>query len=145
MPRSPGPLLLLDTHVWLWLLRGLEGTLPPSIVTALRRASRDGAILVSILSVWEAAMFHARGRMRITISIDEWVERGLRAPGIRLIELSPEVAIESTRLPGSPHRDPVDRILVATARRTGAQLVTRDQRILAYARSGHLSVVDATP
>jgi PIN domain nuclease of toxin-antitoxin system len=53
--------------------------------------------------------------------------------------------VDSARLPGDLHGDPADRMLVATARRVGATLVTRDGRILDYADGGHLSVLDATP
>ena len=137
--------LLLDTHVWLWVVRGSEGELGTRASAELRRGSREGRLLVSIISIWEVAMLNAQGRMRVSGDIEEWVERALAAPGIRLAELTPAIAVESTRLPGPPHRDPADRILIATARRAGARLVTRDARILAYARAGHLRILDATP
>jgi PIN domain nuclease of toxin-antitoxin system len=54
----------------------------------------------------------------------------------------PEAAIEAAFLPGEPHRDPADRLLIATARQLRATLITRDELILAYARQGH---VDAIP
>jgi PIN domain nuclease of toxin-antitoxin system len=57
--------------------------------------------------------------------------------------VSPSIAVESTRLPGDFHRDPADRILVATARMTGAALVTCDERIVAYAKDGRVRVVNA--
>ena len=69
----------------------------------------------------------------------------LRAPGVTLLPLSPEIAVESTRLPGSPHGDPADRILVASARVAGARLATRDEGILRYAADGHVRVLDARP
>ena len=64
-------------------------------------------------------------------------------PRVRLKGFSPAIAIESTRLPGEPHRDPADRMLMATARLTGAALVTCDTRMLAYANPGHVRVIDA--
>ncbi|MEO7217723.1 MAG: PIN domain-containing protein, partial [Gemmatimonadaceae bacterium] len=65
-------------------------------------------------------------------------------PGVRVIELTPRIAVGSTRLPGKPHADPADRILIATARDTGARLVTCDKRILQYAESTRaLAVLDA--
>ena len=88
-------------------------------------------------------MLESRGRIRLSVPIVEWIERALRAPGVRLLELSPAIAIESTRLPGTPHGDPADRILMASARVSDARLVTCDTTILEYAGSGHLAVVDA--
>lgn len=90
-------------------------------------------------------MLEARRRLRLRVSLDEWVSQALLAPGVRLADLTPEIAIESTRLPGQLHNDPADRILIATARRVGARLVTRDTRILEYGGHGHVSVLDATP
>ena len=56
----------------------------------------------------------------------------LRYPGIRLLDLTPAIAVGSTQLPGSFHRDPADQIIVATARALGIELVTVDERILRY-------------
>jgi len=138
-----GELLLLDTHVWLWLVDGVERELSSSALRHLSRASREGRILVSVISVWEVAMLVRKHRLRLVLQVDEWVDRALRAPGVRLAELTPRIAIESTRLPASPHGDPADRILIATARLQGARLVTRDAGILGYAERGGLAVLDA--
>lgn len=90
-------------------------------------------------------MLEARGRLALSRPVEDWVEDGLTAPGTQLLDLTPEIAMESTRLPGKPVGDPADRILIASARVIGARLVTRDRRIREYARDGHLSVVDAKP
>ncbi|HEX2091999.1 MAG TPA: type II toxin-antitoxin system VapC family toxin [Longimicrobiaceae bacterium] len=144
MPELPAR-LLLDTHVWIWLMEGAAAEVAPSVLERIRQASARGMVLVSAISAWEVAMLAAKGRIRLAMEVGEWVRRGLAAPGVRLAELSPEILVESTRLPGEVHGDPADRMLIATARRVGAALVTRDAAILAYARDGHLAVVDATP
>lgn len=141
LPRLPP--LLLDTHVWIWLMDGAERELGRGALDAVREASVRGRVLVSAISVWEVAMLEAKGRLRFSLEVGEWVRRALAAPGLRLADLSPEIAVESSRLPGEVHGDPADRILMATARRLGAALVTRDGRILEYARAGHLATVDA--
>ena len=138
-------LLLLDTHVWIWVVEGVAAELAAPAVARIERASDAGAIRVAAISVWEVAMLEARGRLRLALEIDEWVRQALAAPGTQLVPLAPEIAVDSARLPGEPDGDPADRMLIATARRIGASLVTRDERILAYGGSGHLSVVDATP
>jgi PIN domain nuclease of toxin-antitoxin system len=81
------------------------------------------------------------GRIRLAKECLAWVGDALRAPGIALVPLTPEIAVESSRLPGSFHGDPADRILVATARREGAILVTRDEGILAYGKAKRVAVM----
>lgn len=72
---------------------------------------------------------------------DAWFARLLTLPGIRLVPLTPHAAIASSLLPGRLHGDPADRLLLATARETGATLVTRDRKILAYAQQGHVKAL----
>lgn len=137
--------LLLDTHLWIWMVEDRHVQIAPRVVGEMDRASARGHLLVSAISVWEVSMLQVKGRITLSLELEEWVRRGLTAPGVRLADLSPEILVESTRLPGSVHGDPADRMLIATARRTGATLVTRDAAILAYAREGYLAVLDATP
>ena len=66
------------------------------------------------------------------MSLDEWFDQALDYPGVQLLALTPEIAIESTRLPGEFHRDPADQIIVATARVYGCPLVTSDEKIVNY-------------
>ena len=145
MRNRDSGLLLLDTHVWIWAVEGVAAELAPPAIDRIERASDAGAVRVAAISVWEVAMLEARGRLHLALEIDEWVRQGLAAPGVQMVPLSPEIAVDSVRLPGNPSGDPADRMLMATARRIGAALVTRDEQILAYGGSGHLSVLDATP
>lgn len=145
MVDDAGPLLVLDTHVWLWVVEGMTEAMSPRAVDALQAAGRRGLVAVSAISVWQVAMLEARGRISLSRPVDEWVRAALRAPGVRLLELSPEIAVESTRLPGALHGDPADRMLAASARITGGRLATRDRALVEYARLGHLEVLDVTP
>ena len=131
-------LFLLDTHVWIWFFEGVESEIPRGIRQTLRNASMESALLVSAMSVWELGMLEVRGRVRLSMDCRVWVQRALGAPGLRFQGLTPSIAIESSRLPGVIHGDPVDRILIATARLIGASLVTRDHRILDYAETGQV-------
>ena len=136
---SPEKVLLLDTHVWLWVVGGVE-PLKRSVLSTVEGAARGGRIRVSAISVWEVAMLEAKGRIRLTKDCLAWVRDALSAPGTSLVPLSPEIAVESSRLPGTFHGDPADRILVATARLLGGTLLTRDDRILAYGKGKHVSI-----
>jgi PIN domain nuclease of toxin-antitoxin system len=137
---SPEKVLLLDTHVWLWLVGGVEPLKRP-VLSAVEGAARLGRIRVSAISVWEVAMLEVRGRIRLSKDCLAWVQEALSAPGTSLVPLTPDIAVESSRLPGEFHGDPADRILVATARLLGATLLTRDERILAYGKGKLVSVM----
>lgn len=135
-------LVLLDTHVWVWLMLG-DDRLGSRSRRMLERAVPDGLLRVSVISVWEVAMLEAKGRLTLATDCESWVREALSAPGIGMADLTPSVAISSTRLPGSFHGDPADRILVATARELGAVLLTADATILDYGREGHVQVATA--
>ena len=144
MPRSKGGTstgpFVLDTHVWIWLMEGLRSDLSNATVSAIEEAGSRSELALAAISVWELGMLEARGRITLSRSIDEWVRAALTAPGLRLVDLTPEIAVESTRLPGDPHGDPADRMIIATTRVLGGTLITCDEQILAYGARGHLSV-----
>ena len=136
--------LLLDTHVWIWLAAGIPEKLRPDTRKLLQQASGSSPLMVSIISVWEVALLESKKRLRLPMSVTEWVERALDRQDIRLIGLEhPRTVIDSCRLPGDFHPDPADRLLVATARRENAVLVTHDRKILDYGASGHVRVLAA--
>lgn len=134
--------ILLDTHVWIWIVEGNRSRIGRKAAQAVERASRRAGVLVSPMSVWELAFLEARGRIRLSLRIDEWVAQALRAPGVRLVDLTPEIAVESSQLSVTSPCDPVDWILIATARSLGARLATCDERLLAFGAEGHVRVLD---
>ncbi|NJN24417.1 MAG: type II toxin-antitoxin system VapC family toxin [Acaryochloridaceae cyanobacterium RL_2_7] len=135
-------LLVLDTHIWIWLLNGDVDQLSEDGLKAIAGASESGQIGVCAISVWEVGMLEAKGRLRLSQGCLDWVRTALSAPGIRLLELTPEIAIESSRLPGEIHGDPADRMLAATARILNGTLVTKDQKLLDYGAQSYLSVIE---
>jgi len=139
---TPAGLLVLDTHVWIWMMEGLKSDLSSATVEAIEEAGGRSELALAAISVWELSMLEARGRLTLSRSIDEWVRAALTAPGLRLADLTPEIAVESTRLPGIPPGDPADRMIIATTRVLGGTLITCDDQILTYGASGHLSVRD---
>lgn len=136
-----GP-LILDTHVWIWTVAGERSRLSERAVEEIESAARRGRLGVCAISIWEVAMLEARGRIVLSRPIEDWIREALRAPGMRLLDLSPEIAIESARLPGRGHGDPADRMLIASARVHGGCLATRDEHILTYAAEGHVAALD---
>lgn len=131
--------MLLDTHVFVWLLAG-NLRLGSQARRVVEQAARHGTLFVSAMTPWEIAMLVSKGRLALEQDVGEWIQAALALPGIRLAPLSPEIAVASTRLPGNLHADPADRIITATARHLGATLVTADGLLLEYAQAGHLQV-----
>ena len=139
--KDTNELLLLDTHVWIWLINGDEELKSSETITYIARAVQFSNIRVSAISVWEVGMLEAKGRISFSMDCLDWVRQALAAPGISLALLTPEIAIASNRLPGTFHGDPADRIIVATTRELGASLVTKDRQILEYSQFNHLNVM----
>ena len=136
--------MLLDTHVWLWVAEGAPQSIRPQTLEAIEKCGRSGNLLVSIVSVWEMALLEARLRLALRLPLRDWVEIELERSGIRLVALAePATVIDSVTLPRDCPKDPADRFLIATAREHGATLVTRDERILAFAKSHRLRVMEA--
>ena len=119
---------LLDTHILLWW-HGDRGRLSREQQDVIAAAGTDSPLEVSDISLWEVAMLYSSGRIRLTIPLREWLDKAIAAPLVRRHGISPAVVAELASLPESFHRDPADRILVATARVLGATLLTRDRRI----------------
>ncbi len=106
------------------------------------KARRETGLLVSAISVWELGMQVAKGRVQLSAPLNIWVRRAVHAPGIKLMPLDGDIAVESTELPGALHADPADRFLIATARVLNATIATRDAKIIEYGESGLLRVVE---
>jgi PIN domain nuclease of toxin-antitoxin system len=132
--------LLLDTCAVIWLAED-EPIAAPAARALDTAALSDIPVLVSAMTAWEIGLLVARQRLTIPMPPEAWFRRLLGVPGVALAPLPPETLIASSFLPGSPPRDPVDRILAATARAGGYQLVTRDRGLLDYAEQGHVTAV----
>ena len=129
--------VVLDTHALVWLLQGSE-RLGPGARALIEAAAKGDGAFVAAISAWEIAMLVAKGRLALDREVGEWLDAALALPGLRLAPLDPQVAVDSTRLPGQPHGDPADRLIVATARRHTATLITDDAQVLAYSAAGHV-------
>jgi PIN domain nuclease of toxin-antitoxin system len=126
--------LLLDTHIWL-NYQGFTKALRRSTEQAIDEAAERNAVYISVISIWEIAMLVRAARLELNTSIDRWAEIALSKPGITLLPFSPLIAIESVNLPEPMHKDPSDRILVASARVEQMTLVTSDEKILTFAKT----------
>jgi len=134
--------LLLDTHIWIWFMLA-NAELATSGRAAINRAAAEGQLRIAAISVWEAALLASRGRVVVGRPLAQWIGEAISAPGLSIEPLLPQIAVEACSLPEAFHRDPVDRMIVATARVANATLMTRDRQILDYAARGHLTAIAA--
>ena len=132
--------LLLDTHAAIWITE--DQPLAAGANDALNAAYRAGhTVFVSAITAWEVGLLVSRNRLSLIAKPERWFQRLLAIPGVKLAELSPDILIASSLLPGEPPRDPADRIILATARDLGATLITRDRLLLNYGEAGQVSTI----
>ena len=120
--------LLLDTHVWIWLSLEKNESLSEKSKKAMNSSDHKW---ISAISCWEVAKLVEKKRIIFSIPSLAWIRRSLNDFNIRVADLSPEIAVESTVLSGLS-RDPADQIIVATSRILGMPLVTADKQILDF-------------
>ena len=123
-------MIILDTHIWVWWVDDSQ-----QLRDRQRQIIQDNVqngLGVSAISCWEVAKLVEYERLELACVVEEWMEQAMAYPGLQLLELTPQIAIESTKLPGSFYRDPADQIIVATARVYDIPLLMADRRILQY-------------
>jgi len=136
--------VLLDTCAAIWLANG-DTISPHSRECILAAATADG-VYVSPITAWEIGMLSRprhgrRPSLQFLPDPKAWFRRLMSGPGIRQANLTADIAIESSWLPGSPPTDPGDRLITATARHLNIPVVTRDRRIADYGMAGHVQVI----
>jgi len=122
-------LIVLDTHAWLrW--RAHPGKLSAAAARAIDRAERIG---VPTICCWEVAMLSARGRIELDRDVRAWIAQALAGDRVGPVPLDHRIAADAALMDGAgAPPDPADRIILASARRAGGRLVTRDNRLLAF-------------
>jgi PIN domain nuclease of toxin-antitoxin system len=120
---------VLDTHAWIWWVEANRrlGTRASAQLDALPPEERP---YLCDISLWEVAMLVGLRRLTFPAPLDEWMERATHPRTVRILPITPAIACETARLPASFHRNPADRLIVATCRIMQLPLVTRDRRIL---------------
>ena len=123
-------MILLDTHVWWWTLTEVE-RLSKRAANMIARTRPNRRAIASI-SIWEFAMMVTRERITLKVSPEEWLDYAINRTGLNIIEITPQIALESCRLPGDFHDDPADRLIVAACRINKMKLITKDKKIIRY-------------
>ena len=120
-------LYLLDTNAWLrWFHR------PHELSQASRQLLNAQAIVaLSPMSIVEVAQKHHKGKLTLPLPLDRWVAESMPKGRVKLIPISPEIALAAYQWPEDFHGDPADRLIAATARAHRLTLVTSDEKLLA--------------
>ena len=124
-------MIVMDTHAWVWWVSASRPLSEPA-TEAVERAMSEDRLYVSSMSAWEVAMLVKTGRLDLTMDVDDWIARSESLPFLHFVPVSNRIAIRSTQLPNYPHKDPADRIIVATTLSLGATLVTKDRKLREY-------------
>jgi PIN domain nuclease of toxin-antitoxin system len=129
--------LLLDSHVWIWSQEA-----PEKFGRRTRALLEDASngVAISAMAAMEIARLVFLRRVHLAESAAAWIADSIRSLAAHAIDVTPEIAAEAYELPGNFHKDPVDRVLVATARLHNLTLLTADDLILRY---GHVKTVPA--
>jgi PIN domain nuclease of toxin-antitoxin system len=124
--------LLLDTHIALWLDSG-DHRLRPSTRDLIDGCwQHGGTVCLSAVTAWEIALLVDSGRVELDLPVESWIGRFLQRPGVEPAPLGHRPASRSYQLHHFEHRDPADRLLIATAIELACPLVTYDERILRF-------------
>ncbi len=133
--------LLWDTCTAIWIYERAQ--LSQAALDAMSAAYREGVpSYISPITAWEIGMLTSRGRLQLLIKPERWFANLFQVPGVQLADMPPDLLIASSYLPGTPPKDPTDRIIAATARDLGATLITRDRALLDYGAQGHIAVLE---
>ena len=121
-------MIVLDTHIWVrWIIEG-EASLPPSTAAAIRDEER---VAVSAISCMEVLCLEKAGKLALPVGVTEWIRAALEPAGVDSLEVTCEIAACAVRLP-SHHKDPADRLIIATALVHGANLSSADDKFHLY-------------
>ncbi len=124
-------MIILDTHVWIWWIDN-HPKLTGDYERIIEQQRQSNGLGVSVYSCWEIAKAVENRRLQFDMLVEDWLIYASSYPGIQLLPLTTRIAVESTQLPGTFHKDPADQIIVATARVYDCPLMTYDDKILNY-------------
>jgi PIN domain nuclease of toxin-antitoxin system len=120
---------VLDTHAWVaWMIGSSD--LPTATHDALERLPPDRRPYLSAISLWEVAMLVDLGRLSLSMSLIEWLSLAAHPRTVKIAAITPAIAAATAALPSTFHRDPADRIIVATCLELDAPLLTHDRLIM---------------
>ena len=126
-------MIILDTHALVWWVNGSESLSANARQAIDDTLTSDSEVLISSISAWEIAMLINKGRLILSMDVASWLDEVSQIDGVRFVPVDNEIGIKSTLLPSEFHKDPADRLIVATARKHAIPVVTADEKLIQYA------------
>jgi PIN domain nuclease of toxin-antitoxin system len=123
--------IILDTHTLVWWVTG-DATLSKKAKSVIERELDGGEIVVSAISAWEITILVEKDRLLLSMDVGSWLATVTEIEGVKFLPVDVEIASKSVLLPGEFHKDPADRMIVATARKLAVPVVTKDEKIRSY-------------
>lgn len=124
-------MIVLDTNVLIWWISD-SGKLSRKARKIIEEAEKKKAIYISSISVLEIHVLVKKGKLRLNTLADNWLEKIENLSYVHFVPIDNKIAVQSVKLDSFEHKDPADRIIIATALNIGAKLVTSDKKILDY-------------
>lgn len=119
---------LLDTHAWIWWV-DQDARLGAKTIAVLDSLPRDQRPFLCDISLWEVAMLVERGRLELDLPLGEWLDAAAHPRSVQIVSITQRIAAAVASLPDSFHRDPADRLIVATSRALGIPVLSHDRLI----------------
>jgi PIN domain nuclease of toxin-antitoxin system len=123
--------IVLDTHTLVWWVTG-DAALSKKAKSLIAREQDGGEIIISAISAWEITMLVEKDRLVLSMDVSSWLATVAEIEGVKFLPVDVEIANKSVVLPGEFHKDPADRMIVATARKLAVPVVTKDEKIQSY-------------
>ena len=125
-------MIALDTHalIW-WLSRNSQLAIRARRLIDKESKTPDN-LCVSSISIWEIAMLVSKGRLILRVNLEDWIAQAEKVEAIQFVPVNNRIALRATQLPEPLHKDPADRIIIATTMELGCRLVKGDRKITAY-------------
>ena len=124
-------MILLDTHAWVWYISNPE-LLSKKVKIVIEESIKKESVFISTISTWEVALLVSKQRLKLTLSLEDWIARSEAFPFFHFIAVTNRIAIRSVNLQPPLHADPADRIIIATALTEGLPVVTKDEKVARY-------------
>jgi PIN domain nuclease of toxin-antitoxin system len=124
-------MILLDTHVLVWFVSNPE-LLSKYVLKTIESSMNSGSVFISSMSIWEIALLVKHQRIVLEMALDTWIGKVEDLPFISFVPVDNKIAYRSVHLQEPFHKDPADRIIVATALEIGAAVISKDEKIRSY-------------
>ncbi len=121
-------MLVLDTHIWHWWVNQIPNKLSSDVLDLI---SETEIVAVSAISCFEMAWLVRHGRIEMDMPFDDWLSEVEMNSNIQILPVTAQIATKAVHLP-EHHKDPQDRIIIATALQYNAKLLSFDSVFSSY-------------